>query len=58
MPKVPDTEPQPRLLKEIQENSEKKRKLEENLRTADARHKLLMDSAARRDIEAYKKRRL
>jgi hypothetical protein len=36
--------------------NEKKRKLEENLRTADVRSKLLIDSAARKDIEAYKNR--
>ena len=49
---VPDTELQARLLREI-DVSEKKRKVEENLRTADMRSKLLIDSAARKDIEAY-----
>jgi len=53
---VPDTELQATLLREIDE-SEKKRKVEENLRTADVRSKLLIDSAARKDIEAYKNRR-
>jgi dephospho-CoA kinase len=53
---LPDTELQARLLREIIEVNEKKRKLEENLRTADVRSKLLIDSAARKDIEAYKNR--
>jgi hypothetical protein len=56
MQKVSDKELQARLQKEIHEDSEKKRKLEEGLRKADARSKLLIDSAARKDIEAYKKR--
>jgi hypothetical protein len=58
MQKVSDKELQAMLQKEILEASEKKRQLEENLRTADARSKLLIDSAARKDIEAYKKRLL
>ena len=53
---VPDTELQATLLREIIEVNEKKRKLEENLRTADVRSKLLIDSAARKDIEAYRNR--
>ena len=48
---VPDTELQATLLREI-DGSEKKRKVEEHLRTADMRSKLLIDSAARKDIEA------
>lgn len=55
MQKVSDKELQARLQKEILEDSEKKRKLEEGLRTADARIMLLIDAAARKDIEAYKK---
>jgi hypothetical protein len=58
MQKVSDKDLQARLQKEILEVSEKKRRLEENLKTADARSKLLIDSAARKDIEAYKKRLL
>ena len=54
---VADTELQATLSREIIEVNEKKRKLEENLRTADVRSKLLIDSAARKDIEAYKNRR-
>ena len=53
---VADTELQATLSREIIEVNEKKRKLEENLRTADVRSKLLIDSAARKDIEAYKNR--
>ena len=47
---VPDTELQATLLREI-DVSEKKRKVEEHLRTADMRSKLLIDSAARKDID-------
>ena len=54
---VADTELQATLSREIIEVNEKKRKLEESLRTADVRSKLLIDSAARKDIEAYKNRR-
>jgi dephospho-CoA kinase len=53
---LPDTELQARLLRESIQVNEKKRELEENLRTADVRSKLLIDSAARKDIEAYKNR--
>ena len=52
---VPDTALQATLLREI-DVSEKKLKVEENLRTADMRSKLLIDSAARKDIEAYRNR--
>jgi hypothetical protein len=55
---VPDTELQATLLRELIEVNEKKRKLEENLRAADVRSKLLIESAARKDIEAYKNRRV
>ena len=47
---VPDTKLQATLLREI-DVSEKKLKVEEHLRTADMRSKLLIDSAARKDIE-------
>ncbi len=53
---LPDTELQATLLREIIEVNEKKQKLEESLRTADVQSKLLIDSAARKDIEAYKNR--
>jgi hypothetical protein len=54
---LPDTELQARLLRESIQVNEKKRELEENLRTADVRSKLLIEIAARKDIEAYKNRR-
>ncbi len=53
---VSDTELQARLLREIIDLNEKKRKIEADLRTADVRNKLLIESAARKDIEAYKNR--
>ena len=56
MAKISNTELQARLLREAIEVNEKNRKVEENLRTADVRSKLLIDSAARKDIEAYKNR--
>jgi hypothetical protein len=45
-----------RLLREIIDLNEKRRKIEADLRTADVRNKLLIESAARKDIEAYKNR--
>jgi hypothetical protein len=58
MSRISDSEHQARLLKETKAASEKKRKLEEDFRIADARSKLLLESAAQKDIEAYKKRSL
>jgi hypothetical protein len=58
MSRISDSEHQERLLKETKAASEKKRKLEEDIRIADARSKLLLESAAQKDIEAYKKRSL
>jgi hypothetical protein len=57
MPTFADREFQARLLREIQEVSAKKRKLEEDIRTVDAVSKLLIDNAARQDIDAYRDRR-
>jgi hypothetical protein len=57
MDKISDTELQAKLLRETIQASAKKRKLEEDIETTDARSKLLIESAARKDIEAYKKRR-
>jgi hypothetical protein len=51
---APDTELQ--FSRAIMDANEKKRKLEENLNTVDVRSQLLVDSAARKDIEAYKER--
>jgi hypothetical protein len=53
---VSDTELQTRLLREIIDLNEKRRKIEADLRTADVKNKLLIESAARKDIEAYKNR--
>lgn len=53
---VSDTELQARRLREIIDLNEKRRKIEEDLRTADVKNKLLIESAARKDIEAYKNR--
>jgi hypothetical protein len=56
MPTLPDTELQARLLRETIEVEEKKRKLEAALSALDLRMQLLIDRAARKDIEAYKNR--
>jgi hypothetical protein len=53
---LPDTELQARLLREMIEVTEKKRKLEAALSAVDVRTQLLIDSAVRKDIEAYKNR--
>jgi hypothetical protein len=53
---LPDTELQARLLREMIDVIEKKRKLEAALSAVDVRSKLLIDSAVRKDIEAYKNR--
>ena len=57
MSKISDSEHEARLLKESKAASEK-RILEEDIRIADARNNLLLESAAQKDIEAYKKRSL
>jgi hypothetical protein len=54
--KISDTELQARLLRDSIEANEKKRKLEEDIKIADARSKLILENAVRKDIEAYKKR--
>jgi hypothetical protein len=56
MPTLPDKEAQARLLRQIVDINEKKRKLEDDLRTLDSRNKSLMEIEARKDIEAYKAR--
>ena len=58
MSKISDSEHEARLLKESKAASEKKRKLEEDIRIADARNSLLLESAAQKEIEAYKQRSL
>jgi hypothetical protein len=52
-----DRELQARLLREMQDVNARKRKLEEDIRTVDAENKLLIEKAARRDIDAYRNRR-
>ena len=51
---LPDIELQARLLREMIEVTEKKRKLEAALSAVDVRSQLLIDNAVRKDIEAYK----
>ena len=58
MSKISDSEHEARLSQESKAASEKKRKLEEDIRIADARNNLLLESAAQKDIEAYKQRSL
>jgi hypothetical protein len=56
MPTLPNKEVQATLLRQIFEVNEKKRKLEDYIRTVDSLNKSLMESGARKDIEAYKNR--
>jgi hypothetical protein len=56
MPAVHDTEVQRQLLNEMIEINERKRKLETALAALDARNRLLIETAARKDIEVYKDR--
>ena len=56
MSKISDSVHEARLSKESKAANEKQRKLEEYIRIADARNNLLLESAAQKDIEAYKKR--
>jgi hypothetical protein len=58
MLKISDRERQAWLLKDTEAASEKKRRVEERIRTVDARWSLLVETAARKDIEAYKQRSL
>jgi hypothetical protein len=53
---VHDTELQRRLLNEMIEINERKRKLETALAALDARNRLLIETAARKDIAVYKDR--
>lgn len=56
MPTLPNGEAQARLLRQIVDINEKKRKLEDDIRTLDSQNKSLMEIAARKDIEAYRNR--
>ena len=53
---IVDTKLQAELVSKSLELSEKKRKLEEDIKIADARSKLLIENDALKDIEAYKTR--
>ena len=55
---IVNTKLQAELLRESFELSEKKRKVEEDIKIADARSKLLIENDALKDIEAYKTRSL
>ena len=57
MPLSTDKELQARLLKEIYELSARKQKLEDDIRNLDAVNKSVQETAALRDIEAYKNQR-
>jgi hypothetical protein len=52
--KISDSGRQACVLKETEAASDKKRKVEEHIRMIDARWRLLVESEARKDIEAYK----
>ena len=51
-----DPDLQAKLLKEAIEAAERKRKVEEDIKLAEDRTKLLLENAAQKDIEAYRKR--
>jgi len=57
MPKPADRELQAGLLKEMYELNARKRKLEDDIRSLDAANNSLQETAALRDIEAYKSQR-
>jgi len=57
MPKSADRELQAGLLKEIYELNARKRKLEDDIRSLDAANNSIQETAALRDIEAYKSQR-
>jgi hypothetical protein len=56
MPPLPKRDDQARLLIDIADVVEKKRKLEEYIKTMESLNNSLLESAAYRDIEAYKNR--
>ena len=56
MRKISDPELQAKILRETVEATKNKQKVEEDIRIAEARSKLLLESEAQNDIEAYKKR--
>jgi hypothetical protein len=54
MPMLPKAELQANIPLETMDAQERKRELEDHIKTVDSRHDLLTESAAQRDIEAYK----
>lgn len=54
MPARPKANLQANLLKETIDVHQKKRELEDHIRTLDSLHNLLTENAAQREIEAYK----
>jgi hypothetical protein len=56
MPTVVNKEIQEGILSEVVDVAERKRKLEDYIRTVDSLNDALLESAARRDIEALRNR--
>lgn len=56
MPTVVNKELEERILREVVDVAERKRKLEDYIRTVDSLNDALLESAARRDIEALRNR--
>jgi hypothetical protein len=56
MPTVVNKELQEGILSEVVDVAERKRKLEDYIRTVDSLNDALLESAARRDIEALRNR--
>lgn len=56
MPTVVNKELEERILREVVDVAERKRKLEDYIRTVDSLNNALLESAARRDIEALRNR--
>jgi hypothetical protein len=56
MPTVVNKEIEERILREVVDVAERKRKLEDYIRTVDSLNNALLESAARRDIEALRNR--
>jgi hypothetical protein len=54
MATLPEAKPETKPSTETIDVHEKKRQLEDYIRTVDSLHNLLTESAAQRDIEAYK----
>lgn len=55
MPTLPNQEVQAQILRQIVEANDAKRKLEDSIKAVDSRNRSMMESAAKKDIEAYKR---